>query len=44
VSLGVALLFRSRLADGLCSVLTDVIALLYRRVLAVPIQRGWLRP
>lgn len=44
VSLAVALLFRSRLADGLCSVLTDVIGLVYRRVLALPIQRGWLRP
>ena len=44
VALGVALLFRSRLADGLCSVLTGVFELLYRRVLAVPIQRGWLRP
>lgn len=44
VALGVALLFRSRLADGLCAVLTEVFALVYRRVLAVPIARGWLRP
>jgi len=44
VSLGVALVFRSRLANGLCAVLTEAFALLYRRVLAMPIQRGWLRP
>jgi undecaprenyl-diphosphatase len=40
----VALLFRSHLADDLCPVLTRAIEGLYRRVLATPISRGWLRP
>lgn len=44
VALGMALLFHSRRADGLCAVLTEVVALVYRRVLAMPISRGWLRP
>jgi len=44
VALGVTLLFRARLLDSLCALLTVSLGALYRRVLAVPIARGWLRP
>jgi undecaprenyl-diphosphatase len=44
VALGVTMLFRARLLDSLCGVLTISLGALYRRVLAVPIARGWLRP
>ncbi|MCS0591480.1 phosphatase PAP2 family protein [Massilia norwichensis] len=44
VALGVSLLFRARLLDSLCALLTVSLGALYRRVLAVPIARGWLRP
>lgn len=44
VSLCMALLFCARQADGLCGVLAGAIAVVYRRVLAAPIARGWLRP
>jgi undecaprenyl-diphosphatase len=44
VSLCMLMLSRSHLADDLCPALTQAIAQLYRRVLAAPIQRGWLRP
>jgi len=41
---GVALLFRTARMDALCATLAASLATLYRRVLAVPIARGWLRP
>jgi undecaprenyl-diphosphatase len=44
VALGVTLLFHARLLDSLCAVLTISLGALYRRVLARPIARGWLRP
>jgi undecaprenyl-diphosphatase len=44
VSLCTSMLFRSHLADDLCPVLTGALEGLYRRVLATPISRGWLRP
>ena len=44
VALCMALLFHSRLADKPCAALMAVIAQLYRRLLATPIARGWLRP
>ena len=44
VALGVTLLFQSRLVDGWCALLTASMGALYRRVLARPIARGWLRP
>jgi undecaprenyl-diphosphatase len=44
VALGVTLLFQARLLDGLCALLTASMGALYRRVLARPIARGWLRP
>jgi len=44
VALTVTLLFRARLLDSLCAVLTISLGMLYRRVLARPIARGWLRP
>jgi len=44
VSLGVTLLFQSAAASRLCDALAGTLALLYRRLLATPIARGWLRP
>lgn len=44
VALGVTLLFRARLLDSLCAVLTVSLGALYRHILARPIARGWLRP
>jgi undecaprenyl-diphosphatase len=44
VALGVTLLFRAPLLDSLCAVLTASLGALYRRLLAGPIARGWLRP
>jgi undecaprenyl-diphosphatase len=44
VGLGVTLLFQARLADHLCALLTASLGSLYRRLLARPIARGWLRP
>ena len=44
VSLCMLTLSRSQLADDVCPVLTRAIEQLYRRVLATPISRGWLRP
>jgi len=44
VALVVALLFCTPLANHLCAALAATMAALYRRVLAVPIARGWLRP
>jgi undecaprenyl-diphosphatase len=44
VALGITLLFQTRLLDGLCALLTASLGALYRRVLARPIARGWLRP
>jgi undecaprenyl-diphosphatase len=44
VAAGVTLLFQARLADSLCALLTHSLGTLYRRLLARPIARGWLRP
>jgi undecaprenyl-diphosphatase len=44
VALGVTLLFQARLLHGLCALLTASLGTLYRRLLAGPIARGWLRP
>lgn len=44
VALGVTMLFRARLLDSLCAVLTISLGAVYRRILARPIARGWLRP
>jgi undecaprenyl-diphosphatase len=44
VAAGVTLLFQARLADSLCALLTGSLGTLYRRLLARPIARGWLRP
>jgi undecaprenyl-diphosphatase len=44
VALGVTLLFQTRLVDGLCALLAASMGTLYRRLLAGPIARGWLRP
>jgi undecaprenyl-diphosphatase len=44
MAVGAALLFRTATVDGLCATLAGSLATLYRRVLAVPIARGWLRP
>jgi undecaprenyl-diphosphatase len=44
VSLAVALLFQTLALDRLCACLTTALATLYRRLLAMPIARGWLRP
>lgn len=44
VSLGVTLLFQSAAATRLCDGLAATLATLYRRLLAMPIARGWLRP
>jgi undecaprenyl-diphosphatase len=44
VSLGMTLLFQTQAATRLCDALTVNLASLYRRLLAAPIARGWLRP
>ena len=44
VALGVTLLFQLNLLERLCAALTAPLGTLYRRVLARPIARGWLRP
>ncbi|TQK05633.1 phosphatase PAP2 family protein [Herbaspirillum sp. SJZ107] len=44
VAIAVALLFRSTAVDGPCAALAESMATLYRRLLARPIARGWLRP
>jgi undecaprenyl-diphosphatase len=44
VALGVTVLFQTRLLNGLCAMLTASLGSLYRRLLARPIARGWLRP
>lgn len=44
MSLGMLLLFQTRAATRLCDALTAHLASLYRRLLATPIARGWLRP
>jgi undecaprenyl-diphosphatase len=38
------LLFQARLLDIACALLTTSLGTLYRRLLAGPIARGWLRP
>ena len=44
VALAMALLFRGAPAAGLCAALAASMESLYRRLLARPIARGWLRP
>lgn len=44
VALAMALLFRTRAAAGLCVALATSMGGWYRRLLARPIARGWLRP
>jgi undecaprenyl-diphosphatase len=44
VAVGVTLLFQASLVERLCAALTAPLGTLYRRVLARPIARGWLRP
>jgi undecaprenyl-diphosphatase len=44
VALGVTLLFRTQLLNDLCAMLTAALGSLYRRLMARPIARGWLRP
>jgi len=44
MAVGAALAFRTARMDALCTALAGSLAALYRRVLAVPIARGWLRP
>jgi undecaprenyl-diphosphatase len=44
VALGVTMLFQARLLDVSCALLTTSLGTLYRRLLARPIARGWLRP
>jgi undecaprenyl-diphosphatase len=44
VAVGVTLLFQARLLDTVCALLTSSLGTLYRRLLARPIARGWLRP
>jgi undecaprenyl-diphosphatase len=44
VAVGVTLLFQARLLDAPCALLASSLGTLYRRVLARPIARGWLRP
>lgn len=44
VSLCMLMLSRTQLADDVCPVLARAIEQLYRRILATPIARGWLRP
>jgi undecaprenyl-diphosphatase len=44
VAIAMALLFRSLLVTAACAALAETMATLYRRLLARPIARGWLRP
>jgi undecaprenyl-diphosphatase len=44
MALCMTLVFQSALADKACATLTAAMAQLYRRLLAAPIARGWLRP
>jgi undecaprenyl-diphosphatase len=44
MALGVTWLFHARLLDRLCGALAISLGALYRRLLAGPIARGWLRP
>jgi undecaprenyl-diphosphatase len=44
VSACVTLLFQARTVDGVCAGLAASLGTLYRRLLARPIARGWLRP
>ena len=44
MAVGAALVFRTGRMDALCTTLAGSLATLYRRVLAVPIARGWPRP
>ncbi|RYF05533.1 MAG: phosphatase PAP2 family protein [Oxalobacteraceae bacterium] len=44
VAIAMALLFRTTAVAGPCAALGGTMATLYRRLLARPIARGWLRP
>jgi undecaprenyl-diphosphatase len=44
VATAMTLLFRTAAMRGLCAALAEAMAMLYRRLLARPIARGWLRP
>jgi undecaprenyl-diphosphatase len=44
VALCMTLLFSTRAATTLCAALVPLMESIYRRVLATPIARGWLRP
>lgn len=44
VGVAMTLLFRTVAVDGPCAALAGTMATLYRRLLARPIARGWLRP
>jgi undecaprenyl-diphosphatase len=44
VALAVTLLFHTALMNRLCAALAAALAACYRRLLARPIARGWLRP
>jgi undecaprenyl-diphosphatase len=44
VALGMTSLFNTRAPAALCAALVPFVESVYRRVLAMPIARGWLRP
>ena len=44
MGIAMALLFHTAAVTGLCAALTEAMATQYRRLLARPIARGWLRP
>jgi len=44
MALAMTLLFQTAAVTGLCAALAESMATLYRRLLARPIARGWLRP
>lgn len=44
VALAVTLLFQAAPVNAVCAALADAMATRYRRLLARPIARGWLRP
>jgi undecaprenyl-diphosphatase len=44
VSLFIVALFNTRAATAACAAIVPALESVYRRVLAMPIARGWLRP
>lgn len=44
VSVAMALLAHTRQANGACILIVNLMETVYRRLLAAPIARGWLRP